>query len=409
MAKTRSQISGGKLIVPTQRSFRRMDEAAEAHANDRQTTLSPNIKGRPRDGWPGNIVRVVYDQINVLPGEVYKLSAPLVTRQAQTRYNVVMNAVDPVAGEPFVIAMTPANDPGHPYGLAMDRGVCLARVDVIATGHEWASPVTGQPGHLDSGGAGAAKILWKSTAGTGVQDCLIQFPSAGPGAVSLHRFSANEDMGETTSNEMGVDLLELDGTDTLTDVTLMDPEDGFRELRGGDAGMMIQAGDGNYYPLHAERWRRINSYNAVASTTISGSGTKFGSPNFQDHPLSNIREPRSTDAGETIFRRSPNPTNEVTFAGSYYLTAQCMVEAVTTGVAHDVQIYVTVNGTQQTRSIRRFACDQQTGEGVVHPLQTEIDLINLSALDTVDVYVQDLGSSNPTLEQWVVRVEDVRD
>lgn len=407
MPNSRSNIQGGKVVIPSVRTFRRMDKAADEHAAQEQSRVGPPFPG-PRKGWPGNVIRVKYHTINGRPGEIIALGDSVATRAAQYTHNIAVESKTPTAGEPFAVLLTAADTINHPFALAMERGVCMARVDVTSTSHGWAGCETSNLDHLKSSSSGAAKILWKSTAGTGIQDCLIQFPVAGSG-LSLHRFSANEDMGESTSGEMDVDLLELDGTDTTTDVTLKDPEDAFREIRGGDSGFMILAGDGSYYPLHAERRRRINAYHAAPGTTILGAGTKLGTPNFQDNPTSNIREPRSTDAGETIFRRSPNPTNELTDAGNYYLTAHCQVDAVTAGVAHDVQIYVTVNSVQQTRSVRRFACLQDTGETVKHPLQTEIDLVNLSALDTVDVFVQDLGSSNPVLEDWVVRVEDVRD
>lgn len=183
MPNTRGQLHGGKVVLPSSRSFRRMDEAADVHATDKQTLLAPVQPVRPRDGWPGNVMRVQWHALNVLQGEIYALGEPVVERTRSLQYNAVVKTAAPTAGQPFVVALVPGNEPR--YGLVMDRGVALANVDVQSTSHVWADCETSNTNGLVSAGTGVAKILWKETPSTGMQKCLIQWPVSS-GASAKH-------------------------------------------------------------------------------------------------------------------------------------------------------------------------------------------------------------------------------
>lgn len=73
--------------------------------------------------------------------------------------------------------------------------------------------------------------------------------SIGMSVARLWLFTLNEDMGATTTGEAAADLLDLDESDTGTDVTLTDPHDIFTDLTNGSAGLCIQQldSDGNEY------------------------------------------------------------------------------------------------------------------------------------------------------------------
>lgn len=78
-----------------------------------------------------------------------------------------------------------------------------------------------------------------------------EYEIVGPGGGStLWRFTLNEDMGATTTNEGAADLLEMDGTDTTDDVTVLDPLAIFSTLVDTDAGLCIEQ-DGMYYVIQA--------------------------------------------------------------------------------------------------------------------------------------------------------------
>jgi len=59
----------------------------------------------------------------------------------------------------------------------------------------------------------------------------------------LWLFTLNEDMGATTAGEAAADLIDLDESDTGTDVTVTDPWDIFTNLVSGAEGLCIQQVD----------------------------------------------------------------------------------------------------------------------------------------------------------------------
>lgn len=67
---------------------------------------------------------------------------------------------------------------------------------------------------------------------------------------NLYRFTLNEDMGATTSNEADADILELDGTDTGDDAAVKDPLNIFESLEDTDPGFCVKVGS-EYYVIQA--------------------------------------------------------------------------------------------------------------------------------------------------------------
>lgn len=83
------------------------------------------------------------------------------------------------------------------------------------------------------------------------QALLVERTGGSGGAgKTLYRFTLNEDMGNTTANQADADILEMDGTDTLTDGDVLDPLGIFSVLENGDAGICVLSDD-IYYVIQA--------------------------------------------------------------------------------------------------------------------------------------------------------------
>ncbi len=62
------------------------------------------------------------------------------------------------------------------------------------------------------------------------------------GRATLWRFTLNENMGATTTNEGEADILHMDGTDTGKDLNVIDRLAIFSSLTSGTAGLCLEQG-----------------------------------------------------------------------------------------------------------------------------------------------------------------------
>ena len=94
-------------------------------------------------------------------------------------------------------------------------------------------------------------------------------------AISLFRFTLNEDMGETTANEAAADLLELDGTDTDDDVDILDPAGVWANAVDTAAGLALRVGE-DYYAVACQLVKPLCAFTldaALATTEASKAAT----------------------------------------------------------------------------------------------------------------------------------------
>jgi len=112
----------------------------------------------------------------------------------------------------------------------------------------------------------------------------------------LWRFTLNEDMGDTTSNEAAADLVSLDGTDTSKDVTVLDPLDLYGGLVNTDAGFCFEQldvdGERHFVIIgNAQNKKQFCRFTTDAAFTTSSSSvqgdvaTQFGTG--EDHTTTN--------------------------------------------------------------------------------------------------------------------------
>jgi len=101
------------------------------------------------------------------------------------------------------------------------------------------------------------------------------------GQSTLWRYTANENMGASTSNECEVDLLFLDGTDTTSDVDLLDKLVIGAEIRDGDAGYCVEQG-GEFFPVSVDRtfieFKLTNALTTSEATNAASVEAYWGGP-----------------------------------------------------------------------------------------------------------------------------------
>ncbi len=94
---------------------------------------------------------------------------------------------------------------------------------------------------------------------------------------SLWRFTLNEDMGATTANQAAADQLKLDGTDTGTDITVLDPAGLWDTALNGATGLAIKhQGRDKFYIVECLRPKRLVRFtlaSALATSDASKSAT----------------------------------------------------------------------------------------------------------------------------------------
>lgn len=104
----------------------------------------------------------------------------------------------------FVILLEPLKS--GKIGAAVASGVCVAKVNVTDSDHEYADVADGQAGYLASGDSGVARIMWKES-GTGLKWAMIRIGAGG----TILPDGVNTDPA---------DVLAWDGTSWVVEITM---------------------------------------------------------------------------------------------------------------------------------------------------------------------------------------------
>lgn len=87
----------------------------------------------------------------------------------------------------FVVCLDPLGP--NQLGRAWIAGVCQAQVDVAGDGHQFADVLPGDRSKLQSRASGAARILFRDSAGAGTKWCIVRIGDAG-GLLRIGKTSA---------------------------------------------------------------------------------------------------------------------------------------------------------------------------------------------------------------------------
>lgn len=287
---------------------------------------------------------------------------------------------------------------------AIVDGITPCRVDIADVTHRYATPKLNEVGYLDSTEeVGPFRILDIDDSGTGIKWCLVMFTHSND-MERLWQFTLAENMGNSTTNQAGATRQNLSGVGSDA-ITIYDPLDNWWHLRSGATGHCLQVGD-KYYPLVADNRRRYQYYRATASQSISTTGeTKIGSPDFQALRF---------DGGSSAFLRQHaseplfQSNNQFRYAGHYRAKYSLQLQHVgTASTSHDVEAYFKLAGSQVSHSARR------TYEAIGSSLTTFIKplegfcVVEASANDTFELYVNMNSSNTISVEEWNVEVEDI--
>jgi hypothetical protein len=289
------------------------------------------------------------------------------------------------------------------YDAIID-GITPCRVDISDVNHTYATPKLNERGYLDSSEEPSHfRILDIESSGTGIKWCLVMFTHTNDGE-KLWQFTATENMGNTTTDQMAATRQDLSGSGT-DPITIYDPLDNWWHLRSGEKGHCIQVGD-KYYPVVADNRRRYQYYRATSSQSISTGGeTKIGSPDFQGLRFDG-------GAGTYLRQHDDEPifqtNNQFRYAGHYRAKYSLQLEHLgTPSVAHDVEAYFKLGGTIVGHSARRiYEAIGTTNTDFRKPLEG-FCVVEAAANDTFELYVNRHSSTTISVEEWNVEVEDI--
>jgi|GEM_PF-6006624 hypothetical protein len=107
--------------------------------------------------------------------DVVGIDGPLLD-SGDWRERTAIKVVVPTANHRGLFGIVVEPIPADKLGLVCVAGVCLARVVIQETGHQFCDVTIGQISHLTSTVAGAGQILWRASGNPGW--CLIRFSSA---------------------------------------------------------------------------------------------------------------------------------------------------------------------------------------------------------------------------------------
>ena len=232
------------VILPTARTFARMEAAAESAANDQASSSFP---AEPQElpagvmlgkNTTGDIGRF---QVMGISGLVYEYG----DNESEFKNNPSLELRTPTDDDRSGYAITQEPIKSGKIGRVMVAGVTPCQLWIVDTADTYAdvNAMVSDDGMLYTGG-GNARILWKQT-GTGTGKwALVQFPNSG---TSLWRFQLTASLsgGTASATISSMEGNAVTGTHSVTDVQGI-----FDTLESGDTGLCLLVGN-TYHVIQA--------------------------------------------------------------------------------------------------------------------------------------------------------------
>ena len=131
----------------------------------------------------------------------------------QFQHRPILDCVSPTNSHLNLFVVTDEPIDSGAVGLATINGAVPVQVNISDTGHEFCTAANATTANLVSATEGGSRLLWKATAGTGTQWCLVRIgDSSGGGPTYSHTYGCLWGVNNTTnynlSNDVTVDFLQ---------------------------------------------------------------------------------------------------------------------------------------------------------------------------------------------------------